>query len=76
MNRGTLTRLYYETTERVEFEALDQLCQYFKCGIGDLLEYVPVAPTARAAASSKGAPAAPRADAKAAAAAKRKQLRP
>lgn len=41
INRGTLTRLYYEKTERVEFEALDRLCEYFGCSIHDLLEYVP-----------------------------------
>jgi putative transcriptional regulator len=41
INRGTLTRLYYETSERVELEALDRLCEYFGCGIDQLLEYVP-----------------------------------
>jgi len=40
INRGTLTRLYYETTERFEVEVLDQLCRYFGCEIGELLEYV------------------------------------
>jgi putative transcriptional regulator len=41
INRGTLTRLYYETSERVELEALDRLCEYFGCEIEQLLEYVP-----------------------------------
>lgn len=40
INRGTLTRLYYETSERYEVEILDQLCRYFGCPIGTLLEYV------------------------------------
>lgn len=41
INRGTLTRLYYETTERVELEVLDQLCEYFQIDLPDLLERVP-----------------------------------
>lgn len=40
INRGTLTRLYYETTERFEVDVLNQLCRYFGCDIGELLEYV------------------------------------
>lgn len=38
INRGTLTRLYYETTERVELEVLDQLCGYFGIDLPELLE--------------------------------------
>jgi len=40
INRGTLTRLYYETTERYEVDILDNLCRYFGCPVGELLEYV------------------------------------
>ena len=40
INRGTLTRLYYETAERVELEVLDQLCEYFKVDLPDLVERV------------------------------------
>ena len=40
INRGTLTRLYYETAERIELEVLDQLCDYFGVELGDLLERV------------------------------------
>lgn len=40
INRGTLTRLYYETAERIELEVLDQLCEYFQIDISDLLERV------------------------------------
>ena len=39
INRGTLTRLYYETTERYEVDVLDKLCRYFGCQLGELLEY-------------------------------------
>lgn len=38
INRGTLTRLYYETAERVELEVLDQLCDYLGIDLPDLLE--------------------------------------
>ena len=38
INRGTLTRLYYETAERIELEVLDQLCNYFGVELGDVLE--------------------------------------
>lgn len=40
INRGTLTRLYYETAERVELDVLDQLCEYFEVDIADMLERV------------------------------------
>lgn len=41
INRGTLTRLYYETAERVELDVLDKLCEYFEVEVSDLLERVP-----------------------------------
>lgn len=41
INRGTATRLYYETAERIEVEAINILCRYFGCSISDLLEYIP-----------------------------------
>lgn len=41
INRGTLTRLYHETAERVDLEVLDQLCRFLNCKLSDLTEYVP-----------------------------------
>lgn len=38
INRGTLTRLYYETTERIELEVIDQLCDYFGVDLPQFLE--------------------------------------
>lgn len=38
VNRGTLTRMYYEKVERIELDVLDILCEYFDCTIADLLE--------------------------------------
>jgi len=40
INRGILTRLCYETTERYEADVLDKLCRHFGCEMGQLLEYV------------------------------------
>lgn len=37
INRGTLTRLYFETAERVDLEVLDQLCGYFNIELPELL---------------------------------------
>ena len=37
INRGTLTRLYYETAERIELDVLDKLCDYFDIDLPELL---------------------------------------
>lgn len=46
INRGTVTRLYHETAERVELDVLDVLCRYLGCAVGDLLEVVESNPNA------------------------------
>lgn len=38
INRGTLTRMYHETAERVELEILDKLCGYLQIDLPELLE--------------------------------------
>jgi len=38
INRGTLTRLYYETAERVELDVLDKLCDFFGVDLPALIE--------------------------------------
>lgn len=35
---GTISKLYHETTKRLEIEHLDKLCAVLKCQPGDLLE--------------------------------------
>lgn len=42
INRGTLTRLYYETAERVDLDVLDKLCAYFKIDLVELIDRIPV----------------------------------
>ncbi len=40
VNRGTITRLYHETASRVELDAVEALCRYLECEIGDFFELV------------------------------------
>ena len=40
INRGTVTRMYHETAQRVELDVLDQLCKYFDCPVSDLMERI------------------------------------
>lgn len=40
INRGTLTRLYQETAERIDLDVMDHLCKYLNCEIGDLFTYI------------------------------------
>lgn len=40
INRGTITRLYQETAERVDIDVLDNLCRYFDCDVGELFEFI------------------------------------
>lgn len=41
INRGTITRLFYEEAQRVELDVLDKLCKYLDCSISELLEFIP-----------------------------------
>jgi putative transcriptional regulator len=40
LHRNTITLLYNETATRVDLLAIDVLCKFFECSVGDLLEYV------------------------------------
>ncbi len=39
VHRNTITLLYYEKAQRIDFEVIDKLCEYFNCTVSDLLEY-------------------------------------
>ena len=41
INRGTLTRMYQETAERVDLSVIGALCDYLDCDVADLFENVP-----------------------------------
>lgn len=36
LNRSTVSSLYYEKATRVELDAVEKLCRFFGCQIGDL----------------------------------------
>lgn len=38
INRGTLTRMYYDEATRVELDVIERLCNHLGLGIGDLYE--------------------------------------
>ena len=40
INRGTITRLYHETAERIELEVIEKLCAYLQCGLSEFMEIV------------------------------------
>ena len=40
LNRNTVTLLYKEIATRVDLEAVEILCRYFDCEIGELFELV------------------------------------
>ena len=48
IDRNTLGRLYYDRARRLDINDLEKVCQFFACGVGDLLEWIPDSPTRRA----------------------------
>jgi len=41
LHRNMVTLLYQETATRIDIDAIDRLCRYFKVPVGDLFEFVP-----------------------------------
>ncbi|WOX06990.1 helix-turn-helix domain-containing protein [Microbulbifer pacificus] len=41
LSRATVTLLYKQTAQKVDLEAIEQICVLFHCTVGDLLELVP-----------------------------------
>jgi putative transcriptional regulator len=41
LNRSTVTALYRETATRIELDAIEALCRYLQCPVGELLEVQP-----------------------------------
>lgn len=39
LSRGTVSNLYHDKMQRVDYETLNKLCKLFECSIGDLLKY-------------------------------------
>lgn len=40
INRLSLTKMYDGASQGIDIGTLDTLCNFFKCGVGDLLEHV------------------------------------
>lgn len=40
LNRNTVTLLYKETAQRIDFVTMEALCRYFDCGVGELFEVI------------------------------------
>mgnify|MGYP002663142796 FL=1 len=40
INRGTITRMYYEEATRVDLDVIESLCTYLRINVGDLYEII------------------------------------
>ena len=40
ISRPTLTRIYYDQSDRIEFGTIEKLCDFFDCEVGELICYV------------------------------------
>lgn len=38
---NTIGDLYRENVRKIDLQALDKICEVFKCDISDILEYIP-----------------------------------
>lgn len=39
LSRGTISNLYHDKMQRIDYETLNKLCKLFNCCVGDLIEY-------------------------------------
>lgn len=39
LSRGTISNLYHDKMQRIDYETLSKLCQLFNCSVGEILEY-------------------------------------
>lgn len=40
INRGTITRMYYEEASRIDLDVIESLCRYLDIGVGDLYNII------------------------------------
>jgi putative transcriptional regulator len=40
LNRATISNLYHEKVNRIDFETMEKLCKLFKVGPGELFEFI------------------------------------
>ncbi|MBA4347275.1 MAG: Cro/Cl family transcriptional regulator [Clostridiales bacterium] len=39
LSRATVSNLYHDKMQRIDYETLGKLCKLFGCTVGDILEY-------------------------------------
>ena len=39
LSRGTISNLYHDKMQRIDYETLNKLCELFGCNVSDLIEY-------------------------------------
>lgn len=39
LSRTTISKLYHDSMERIDYVTLSKLCELFGCSVGDILEY-------------------------------------
>ena len=39
LSRATISNLYHDKMQRIDYETLGKLCKLFRCTVGDILEY-------------------------------------
>ena len=39
LSRTTISNLYHDRMERIDYVTLSKLCELFDCAVGDILEY-------------------------------------
>jgi len=39
LSRTTISNLYHDRMERIDYTTLSKLCELFDCSVGDILEY-------------------------------------
>ena len=39
LSRGTISNLYHDKMQRIDYETLSKLCELFNCEVGNILEY-------------------------------------
>lgn len=39
LSRTTISKLYHDKMERIDYETLSKLCSFLECQVGDILEY-------------------------------------
>ncbi len=39
LSRATISNLYHDRMERIDYETLSKICKLFECSVGEVLEY-------------------------------------